>query len=106
MEKNKRWQISLIVVVLLLTLYNILPTLFFYSKPLNEPIGAKQATQIAKTATSRVNSLEKQTENWVYSFAKLLKVKVKSVDISSDLPQEMAVRFNSEKDEMGMKKSE
>ena len=35
MEKQKRWQFYLIIAVLVLTLYNILPTIFFYSKPLN-----------------------------------------------------------------------
>ena len=30
MEKQKRWQLVLILTVLLLTLYNILPTVFYY----------------------------------------------------------------------------
>ncbi|MDN3505115.1 MAG: protein translocase subunit SecD [Rhabdochlamydiaceae bacterium] len=98
MEKNKRWQISLIVVVLLLTLYNILPTLFFYSKPLDKPIGQKKSMEIAKMATQRVNNLETTSKEWIQSFAKLLKIKIKSIDIPNDAPQEITVNFVTDHD--------
>ena len=39
MDKRKRWQAILIIAVMVLTIYNILPTVFFYTKPLKDPIG-------------------------------------------------------------------
>lgn len=104
MEKNKRWQIALIVIVLLLTLYNILPTVFFYSKPLNQPINHTQAMGVAQTATERVNQLERFTKDWLNSFAKLLKIKIKSIDIPLNAPQEVQVEFFTDKDASIFKK--
>jgi SecD/SecF fusion protein len=104
MEKNKRWQITLILSVLLLTLYNILPTLFYYSKPLNAPVTEKEAIEIAQTAASRVNQLEIESKDWVYAFSDLLKIKPKSVEISADLPQEIVVKFKTDKDAALFKK--
>ncbi len=43
MEKQKKWQFYLIIAVIVLTIYNILPTVFYYSKPLKSPIDAKQS---------------------------------------------------------------
>ena len=48
MEKQKRWQFYLILAVLVLTLYNILPTLFYYTKPLGAPIDQSRAEKIAE----------------------------------------------------------
>ena len=104
MEKNKRWQISLIVVVLLLTLYNILPTLFFYSKPLSKTINKEQALEVAQMATSRVDQLEDETKAWVHSFADLLKIKVDTIAINPDAPQEMKVSFTNDHDAAIFKK--
>jgi len=104
MEKNKRWQITLILSVLLLTLYNILPTLFYYSKPLNDPVGQKEAIEIAQLAASRVNHLEVESKQWVYAFCDLLKISPKSVEISTDLPQEIEVKFKTDNDAAIFKK--
>ena len=47
MEKQKRWQYYLIVAVIFLTIYNILPTVFYYTKPLKSPIDEKKAQSVA-----------------------------------------------------------
>ena len=104
MERNKRWHISLIVVVLLLTLYNILPTLFFYSKPLSQKVDQKEAMQIASMATNRVDRLEKESKEWIQSFANLLKVKVKAISINPDAPQEIKVDLSTDRDAAIFKK--
>lgn len=104
MEKNKRWQIALIITVLLLTLYNILPTIFYYIRPLDKTIDAKEASYIAREAKERVNRLEQESIDWVHSFASLLKIKVKSIEIDKALPQEILVTFPTEKEALIFKK--
>jgi SecD/SecF fusion protein len=58
MEKRKRWQLYLIFGVLALTLYNIIPTIFYYSHPLSSPIDAKRAESISEEIADRVNRME------------------------------------------------
>lgn len=81
MEKQKRWQLYLIIAVLVLTLYNILPTLFFYSKPLKATIDAPRAEQVAATVVGRVNGLETESKEWVYSFCRLLGITPVSIEL-------------------------
>ncbi|MFV0340897.1 MAG: protein translocase subunit SecD, partial [Parachlamydiaceae bacterium] len=80
MEKQKRWQFYLIIAVLALTLYNILPTIFYYSHPLRSPVDQPRAEQVAKEIVYRVNDLEEDSKDWLASFAKLLKVKPSSIE--------------------------
>ena len=68
MEKQKRWQFYLIIAVLVITLYNILPTIFFYSKPLQAPIDAPKAEHVASAIIQRVNDLEEGSKEWLASF--------------------------------------
>ena len=56
MEKRKRWQTFLILAVVVLTVYNILPTIFYYAKPLKKPISQKEAEKVALNIVDRVNS--------------------------------------------------
>ena len=55
MEKKKPWQLVLIVAVLLLTIYNILPTIIYYSKPLRDPVTKERSDSVAASAIARVN---------------------------------------------------
>ncbi len=97
MRKQKRWQFTLITVVILLTIYNILPTVLFYTKPLKNPILEKQALTIAKTAVERVNSLEEQSKNWLQSFNQLLDIKASSIELNTKNPQLIHLNFPTEK---------
>lgn len=74
MEKQKRWQLALIVTVLVLTLYNILPTLLYYTKPLKSPIDEKRSEQVAYEIMERVNALDEEATLWLKSFTNLIKV--------------------------------
>lgn len=38
MDKQRKWPLFAIIAVIALTVYNILPTIFYYSKPLKQPI--------------------------------------------------------------------
>lgn len=98
MEKQKRWQFYLIVAVLVLTLYNILPTIFFYSKPLKAPIDAPRAEQVASSIIDRVDELEADSKAWLASFSRLIGVKPNSIDLDTTNAGLIQVSFNSEGD--------
>lgn len=95
MEKQKRWQFFVILAVIVLTLYNILPTIFFYSKPLGSPIDAPRANEVAHSIAERVNSLEDDAEAWLGSFSKLLHLKPTSIKLLEEDPRLIEVAFNS-----------
>jgi SecD/SecF fusion protein len=59
-EKRKRWHFFLIVIAIVLTVYNILPTIFYYAHPLKNPIDEKRAVHVAQSIGTRVNSLRKR----------------------------------------------
>lgn len=98
MDKQKKWQLYLIVAVIVLTIYNILPTVFFYSKPLKAPIDAKRSQVVAEQITSSVNNLEVQSKEWLSSFCSLLKVKPQSIAINPEQPQFVSVTFTNSDD--------
>lgn len=95
MEKQKSWQFYTILAVILLTLYNILPTIFFYSKPLGSPIDAPRAQEVAASIAERVDSLEEDAVAWLASFSKLVHLKPQSIELSKDDPRLIEVTFNS-----------
>jgi SecD/SecF fusion protein len=98
MEKQKRWQFYLIVAVLVLTLYNILPTIFFYTKPLKSPIDSPRAEKVANLIIDRVNQLEEESKEWLASFCRLLGIKPTSIDLVTTNTGLIQVSFKSEQD--------
>jgi len=79
MDKKRKWQLAFILAVVGLTIYNILPTLFFYTKPLKSPISAEQAETVARDITDRVNAMESHSIDWLNSYCQLLNVKPLSI---------------------------
>lgn len=98
MEKQKRWQFYVILAVLVLTLYNILPTVFYYTKPLKSPVDAARAEQVAETAMTRVSDLEESSKEWLASFSKLLGIHPTSIMPKADNPGLIAVSFSNKKE--------
>ncbi len=98
MEKQKRWQFYLILAVLILTIYNILPTVFYYTKPLKSSIDAPRAENVAKAAIARVNALEEDAVAWLKSFSNLLSVHPTSIALKEDSPGLVEVTFNNAKE--------
>lgn len=98
MEKQKPWQLYLIIAVIVLTLYNILPTIFYYSKPLKEPIDATRSEQVAKEAVERVASLESDSTGWLESFCKLLGIKPAAIALNEKDPRLFTVTFQNASD--------
>jgi SecD/SecF fusion protein len=95
MEKRKRWQLFLVIAVVVLTLYNILPTIFFYAHPLKKPVDSPKAHKIAVQMMERVNTLEPEALAWVKSFSSLLNLTPVSVKIETDQPQFIRVAFKT-----------
>ena len=98
MEKQKRWQLYLILAVMLLTVYNILPTLFFYSNSLKKPIGQKEATQVAQGIVERVNDLEEFTLAWLRAQSKNLGLKPTAISLDPVDPRLAQVTFRNDKE--------
>jgi SecD/SecF fusion protein len=95
MEKQKRWHLFLIIAVIALTIYNILPTVFYYSKPLREPINASKAQEISASIADRVNALEDYSQEWVKALCKNLSLKPKDIHLSDEDPSLIEVSFSS-----------
>ena len=98
MDKQRKWQLFLILAVIALTIYNILPTVFYYCKPLKEPIGPSQGEEIAHSVEKRVNDLEQETKEWLASFCELLNVKPSYVSIDPENPQLAFVGFTKKEE--------
>lgn len=98
MEKQKRWQLYLILAVIILTLYNILPTIFYYAKPLGAPIDAPRAQSEALSIVSRVNELETDAKAWLNAFCKLLGTKPLTIALNEKDPHTVEVTFKSADD--------
>ncbi len=98
MEKTKTWQWCVILAVVLLTLYNILPTLFYYSKPLSAPITETRAVSIANQIATRVDTLEEDGKEWIASFAKLVGVSPTDISLDPNDAGNFVVSFNNAKE--------
>lgn len=98
MEKRKRWQFVLILAVVFLTIYNILPTLFYYSKPLKKPVDEKAAARVAQQIVERVNSLENFTLSWLRAESKNLGLKPLKISLDKDDPRLARVVFKNPQD--------
>jgi SecD/SecF fusion protein len=98
MQKKKRWPLFLIIFAIALTLYNILPTVFYYTKPLKAPINESIAMDVAKMSAKRVNDLEKNSISWLNSFCKLLKINPLSTSVDKVNVSKINISFKNQKD--------
>jgi SecD/SecF fusion protein len=101
MEKKKNWQLFLILAVIALTIYNILPTVFYYCKPLKSPIEENQAGKIALSIEKRVNHLESDAKDWIHSFCTSLSISPQSIVLNG---QNLTVSFTKSEDANKFKK--
>ncbi len=93
MQKNKRWQFWIIIIVIALTIYNILPTVFYYSKPLKKPVDRNKSEVIATDIMKRVNVLEKESISWLKSYCKMLKIKPSYIKTNPNNIQHIDIEF-------------
>ena len=61
--QRKKWQFLVILAVGVLTVFNVLPTLIYYMKPLERPVESSAALSIAKDVSLRVQRLEAETRD-------------------------------------------
>lgn len=94
MDKKRNWQFFLIGLVIILTIYNIAPTILYYSKPLKKPITKTQAHETTTQIAKRIDSLENESLQWIRSFCTLLNVSPKSLKIDSESPQWIHIQFS------------
>ncbi|NGX28575.1 MAG: hypothetical protein K940chlam1_00757 [Candidatus Anoxychlamydiales bacterium] len=104
MQKRKRWQQWLILLIIVLTIYNILPTVFYYSKSLKKSIDRKQSETIANRIMGRVNILEKESTEWLKSYCKMLKIKPSSIEVMKDNSEQVNIEFYKVEDANKFKK--
>lgn len=98
MQKKKSWQGFIILAVLALTIYNIFPTIIFYTKPLSAPISEKKSEEISTNILNRVNELEKESLDWLHSFCKLLSIKPEKLYSLQKDPGLVCVTFATDSD--------
>lgn len=93
MEKQKKWPFVLIIAVIVLTVYNILPTIFYYAQPLKSPVAEEEGMKAAASVAGRLNSMEKESVAWIDSYCDLLRVKPASIALDQKSPQYVRVQF-------------
>lgn len=98
------WPVLFIVIVLALTVYNILPTIFYYRNPLSKPVTEKEAKQVTQQIATRVNNLEKESNQWLRSFCKNLGIKKFVIESDPNDPQLISISFSQAKDAQLFKK--
>ncbi len=98
MEKQKKWQLFLIIAVLALTLYNILPTIFYYSKPLSDPIDQRRAAGVAVEVSERIQGVQEQSVEWVHALVKHLGLNLKQLEVSKEDSSLLHLTFDNQKD--------
>lgn len=98
MEKQKSRQFYLILAVIVLTLYNILPTVFYYTRPLKSDVDAKRSEEIALGIVERVDDLETEAKDWLYSFNRLLGIEAIAIEPKKDNPRLIELTFKNGSD--------
>lgn len=93
MEQQSRWQKILIFTVIVLTCYNILPTVFFYSNPLQKPVDHKEAEKICSTISNRVNALQEDSIQWMKNLCTSLQITPTTIEVEETHPYWIRVSF-------------
>jgi len=104
MEKNKRWQLVVILMVLAWTLYNIFPTLIYYSKPLHRSIEKEGAESIERKIASRVNSLEGDAVEWVGAFCSMVGIKPTEISVDPEDSGLITLKVSTDSDMLKVKR--
>lgn len=98
MEKQKRWHLYAIIAVFVWTLYTILPSIIFYSKPLDRPIDEKGALLLEDSIVDRLDKFNQSSIDWIYSFCNMVGISPKNVHIDDKDPSSMYFEVPSTND--------
>lgn len=91
MNRVKSWHQTLIFAVFALIIYNILPTLIFYCKPLKQTVSQEMGMDVAKSVIERLQDLENHSLEWTRSYCKLLHIDPLSIELDKKNPQIITV---------------
>lgn len=83
MERQRKWQLALILTVIIITIYNVLPTVFYYLQPLKSPISVDKAETIALSLEKRTSLLDIEAQKWLASFCKHIHTAPRSIQLMS-----------------------
>jgi SecD/SecF fusion protein len=95
MDRPKRWHFWIIGLVVLLAIYNILPTLFYYGRPLRDPIDQGRAMVVAQEVVQRVNGLEQESVEWLGAYSRHLGLHPVAIEADATDPRLIRVRFKN-----------
>ena len=95
MEKQKRWQLFLIIAVIFLTVYNILPDSFLLHQTAQKTDRRKRSNEISLAIMDRVDQLEGESVEWLHSFCKNIGIKPLSVVLNPQEPQFVKLTFKT-----------
>ncbi len=104
MDKKRKWQWALILAVIALTVYNILPTVFYYTKPLKAPISSSQANEISHEIANRVDQLESESIDWLHSYCELIHVSPLSIVADPLQPGQITLTFAKTEEALALRK--
>jgi SecD/SecF fusion protein len=90
MKKQQRWQLAIILTVLVWTLYNIFPTILYYSRPLARSIDEKDATRIEEDISQRINALTPEAVEWIQGFCRMVGVHPTNITVNPADPSAIA----------------
>jgi SecD/SecF fusion protein len=91
MEKQKKWHWALILTVFALTLYNIIPTIIYYAKPLKNSVSEEVGKKTAADIGQRIRAMEGDSVEWLNSYCTLLNIKPLSISIDTSEPQQVLI---------------
>ncbi|MCH1429401.1 MAG: protein translocase subunit SecD [Chlamydiales bacterium] len=98
MEKQKRWQLLLILTVIAITIFNVLPTMFYYSQPLDQPISADKAKKISQNISKNIETIKSDNIKWLNAYCKNLQIKPSSIANDNDDSSTIVVKFQNKED--------
>lgn len=98
MGKNKRWHLGLILAVLGLTFYNVLPTVFYYCKPLSRSINCQDGKKIEQTIQSRIDHTHEAILDWVKAYCKQFGLKIAKISTDANQSGTLILSFHNEED--------
>jgi len=104
MDKKRKWQFALILAVVALTVYNILPTLFFYLQPLASPVSKTAAEEYAADIAARVDKLETDSIEWLESYCHLLNIHPQSIQAASNTPDLITIKCSKSEEARTLRK--
>lgn len=93
MEKQKKWPLILIFSVIILTVYNILPTIFYYAQPLKSAVVKEDGMKAATSIAHRLNAMEEDSIDWLKSYSRLLHISPSSIVLDKENPQLIRIQF-------------